>query len=89
MTLRNKAQELLTEWGKYKHVHYNGSVERFSNVVDIEMEKQAIQHMVEHLQQGMLDDSCPQTELKFRVTALENHLRIFKDQITIELLKNG
>ena len=59
------------------------------HAVDIELEKEACNRLVEFLREGLLDSSCPERELKFRVTTLEEHLRIFKDRITFELLKNG
>lgn len=88
MDLTNKANRLLTEWAHYKNLHYSQKT-GFDHAVDIELEKEACNRLVEFLREGLLDSSCPERELKFRVTTLEEHLRIFKDRITFELLKNG
>jgi hypothetical protein len=88
MDITTKANKLLTEWSHYKNLHYSQKT-KFDYAVDIELEKEACNRLVQFLKEGMLDTSCPEAELTFRVRCLEDHLRIFKDRITFELLKNG
>jgi hypothetical protein len=87
-TTITKAKKLLAEWSHYKNLHYSQKT-KFDYAVDIELEKEACNRLVQFLQEGLLDNSCSESELVFRANLLENHLRIFKDRITFELLKNG
>ncbi len=88
MDITTKANKLLAEWAHYKNLHYSQKT-KFDHAVDIELEKEACNQLVQFLKEGLLDNSCTHRELNFRVTCLEDHLRIFKDRITFELLKNG
>lgn len=88
MDTRTKAYSLLEDWSQYRNLHYSNKTQ-FFNAVDIELEKDAVARLAVYLQQALMDDSCPMHELDFRSRTLETHLRILKDQVTFELLRNG
>jgi len=85
---KTKAYALLEDWSQYKTLHYSNKT-HFDKAVDIEIEKDAVARLAGHLRQALMDDSCPEHELDFCTRTLESHLRIFKDQVTFEVLKNG
>ena len=87
-TTTTKARQLQAEWNLYKGLHYSQKT-AFGPAVDIEIEKSACSQLVEHLTSGLLNPQCSEDELSFRTRTLEDHLRIFKDRITFEILRNG
>jgi mRNA-degrading endonuclease YafQ of YafQ-DinJ toxin-antitoxin module len=86
--IRIKAYTLLEDWAKYKDLHYSEKTQ-FDKAINIEIKKDAVAQLAGYLQQSLMDDNCPQHEIDYRSHALESHLRIFKDQVTFELLRNG
>ena len=88
MDPRTYATTLLKEWQEYKNIHYSQKT-RFSNAVDIEIEKDEVRQLATSLILGLESELIPESEILFRVTMLENHLRSLKDMLTFELLKNG
>lgn len=88
MDTRTNAYQLLEDWSRYKTLQYSNKTQ-FFNAVNIEIEKDAVARLAGYLREGLMDDSCPLHELDFRFRTLESHLRILKDQITFELLRNG
>lgn len=89
MDLRTNAQDLLNDWETYRHVHLSGSHKILYEVINVEMQKDAVQRFASHVKQGLFDDSCSPEDLEFRVTTLAKNLREFKDYVTLELLKHG
>lgn len=85
---RTHAYRLLEDWTQYKTLHYSNKTQ-FDKAVDIEIEKDAIARLALDLRQALMDDNCPEHELDFCTLSLESHLRILKDQVTFEVLKNG
>jgi len=88
MDTRTKAYTLLEDWSQYRNLHYSNKTQ-FFDAVNIEIEKDAVARLAGYLREALLDDNCPQHELDFRSRTLESHLRILKDQVTFELLRNG
>lgn len=88
MDPRTHATTLLNEWQEYKNIHYSQKT-RFSNAVDIEIEKDAVGQLATLVMSGLRSDSVPESEILFRVNTFEHHLRSLKDMLTFELLKNG
>ena len=85
---KTKAYALLEDWSQYKTLHYSNKTQ-FDKAVDIEIEKDAVARLAGYLRQALMDDACPEQELAFCTQSLESHLRIFKDQVTFEVLRNG
>jgi hypothetical protein len=87
MDLKQRAHRLLTDWTAYKSLHYSTKTE-FGNAIDIEIQKDAAAQFAGMLTEALINDAN-ERELTFIMTSFEDHLRIFKDQLTFELLKNG
>jgi len=88
MNLEDKAVTLLNDWQQYKKVHYSAKTQ-FAAAVDIEIEKEAVAELAKFLLEGLTLSSVDKKELLYRIGIFEEHLRIFKDRLTFELLKNG
>lgn len=88
MNTENKARKVLSEWRMYRGIHYSQKTD-FGPAVDIEIEKSACQQLAEDVMHELLKPEVSESELSFRTRSLEDHLRIYKDRITFELLKNG
>lgn len=88
MNTENKARELLSEWRLYRGIHYSQKTD-FGPAVEIEIEKAACSQFAEDVISELLNPEGTERELDFRTRSLEDHLRIYKDRITFELLKNG
>jgi len=85
--IQERASQLLHEWQKYKGIHYSSKTE-FPNAIDIELEKDAVARAIGNLQEGLMS-RCSEKELEFHLNTIEHHLRLFKERITYELLRNG
>lgn len=88
MRIEDKAATLLNDWQHYKKVHYSVKT-KFDAAVDIEIEKESIAQLAKYLLEGLSTAAVDETELMHRITLFETHLRMFKDRLTFELLKNG
>jgi hypothetical protein len=86
MTKIDKAYALLIEWSQYKTVHYSSHTQ-FDKAIDIELEKEALTRLSRDLNDAIISDD--KNELDFLIRIFEEHLTIFKDQITIEVLRTG
>ena len=84
----SKAYSLLEEWRQYKDIHYSTKTS-FDNAVNLEIEKDAVTRLSSMLREALMDNSCPIVELDFLTRAFETQLRIFKDKIMFELIRNG
>ena len=82
-----KPHALLNDWRQYKNLHYSQKT-RFANAVDIEIEKDAVAECANRLL-TILSQGRTNKTLLSTIDEFETHLKSLKDQITIELLKNG
>lgn len=85
--IRTRLFNLLNDWNEYRHLHSNKAT--FGSAIDIEIDKEAVAHWAAYSIAGMSDSGLSHSELKFRVDQFERYLNVFKDRLTIELIKNG
>ena len=88
MKITSKAYILLENWAQYKDLHYSRKTQ-FSNAVDIEIQKDLVAQSAALLYESLISDSCPDEHLLILTNTLAEQLKVFKDQITFELIRNG
>lgn len=88
MDYSTQAYDLLNEWSQYKH-YRNHCSSKLDRAIDIEIEKCMADEAAVNIVGALLRRQTTDKEIADLIEKFSTRLTSYKDQMTIEILRNG